>query len=53
LAYKMHLLSSQSNEQLLQMGLISNQLAQRTTPAITAASLMSVLSAKLQAPAQS
>jgi hypothetical protein len=49
----MHLLSSKPNEQLVQMGQISNQLAQRTTPEITAASLMSVLSAKLQAPAQS
>jgi glycosyltransferase involved in cell wall biosynthesis len=53
LAFKMHLLSSKPNEQLVQMGQISNQLAQRTTPEITAASLMSVLSAKLQAPAQS
>jgi glycosyltransferase involved in cell wall biosynthesis len=53
LAYKMHLLSSKPNEQLLQMGLTSTQLAQRTTPEITAASLMSVLSAKLPGPAQS
>jgi glycosyltransferase involved in cell wall biosynthesis len=48
LAYKMHLLSSQAPEQLVQMGQISHRLAQRTTPEITAASLMSVLSAKLQ-----
>ena len=53
LAHKMHLLSSKPNEQLVQMGEISNQLARRITPEITAASLMSVLSAKLQAPTQS
>ena len=48
LAYKMHLLSSQAPEQLIEMGQISHQLAQRTTPEITAASLMAVLSAHLQ-----
>jgi glycosyltransferase involved in cell wall biosynthesis len=53
LAYKMHLLSSQTSEHLVQMGLTSTQLAQRTTPEITAASLMSVLTAKVQGAAQS
>jgi glycosyltransferase involved in cell wall biosynthesis len=53
LAYKMHLLSSQPSEHLVQMGLTSTQLAQRTTPEITAASLMSVLTAKVQGLAQS
>jgi glycosyltransferase involved in cell wall biosynthesis len=47
LAYKMCLMSSHSNEELLAMGRMSAQLASQITPTITTASLMSVMSPKL------
>lgn len=47
LAYKMHLMSSHSDEKLLSMGRMSAHLASQITPDITTASLMSVMSPKL------
>ncbi len=44
LAYKMSLISTQSDEKLVSMGMLSARLAEHITPDIAAASLMSVVS---------
>jgi glycosyltransferase involved in cell wall biosynthesis len=43
LAYKMSLISTQSDEQLAAMGILSARLAEHITPEVAAASLISVV----------